>query len=259
MNKTFHVGLHIEGTLSQHDSALEGLLCSAGDTLSAAEVREFLTQLKTEFPERELFTTCDNQNEKGYCQGHPAQSDNMVLSQQAEPVCSTCNGFGKELTVYEGGILCRSCKAEPAPVQDEQYPPCDYCGTIPDHHPWHGSGMFNGIDSPHIHACNYCRHKLPARPAQTEQQPVAHVTGAGYSGIDTANPKTEWMEISVLSMPLQGRIPLGAKLYLSPVAQTELIQEINEACATWSEGPLVELLRKAGAALARPAKESGHE
>lgn len=71
MNRTFHVGLHIEGTLGQHDSCLDGMLCADGKTLSAAEVREFLTQLKAEFPARELFTTCDNQNEKGYCQGHP--------------------------------------------------------------------------------------------------------------------------------------------------------------------------------------------
>ncbi|TVT66058.1 MAG: hypothetical protein FHK79_18210 [Pseudomonas sp.] len=61
--------------------------------------------------------------------------------------------------------------AEPAPAQDEQYPPCDFCGVIPDHHPWHGSGMFKGFDSPHIHACNDCRHLLPSRPAHTEQQP----------------------------------------------------------------------------------------
>ena len=60
-----------------------------------------------------------------------------------------------------------------AAAQDDQYPPCDYCGVIPDHHPWHGSGMFNGEDSPHIHACNDCRHLLPTRPAQTEQQPSA--------------------------------------------------------------------------------------
>lgn len=51
--------------------------------------------------------------------------------------------------------------------QDEQYPPCDFCGVIPDHHPWHGSGLFNGVDSPHIHACNGCRHLLPVNPAQT--------------------------------------------------------------------------------------------
>ncbi|EWC40174.1 hypothetical protein [Stutzerimonas stutzeri] len=59
---------------------------------------------------------------------------------------------------------------EQATAQDEQYPPCDFCGVIPDHHPWHGSGMFKGFDSPHIHACNDCRHLLPSRPAHTEQQ-----------------------------------------------------------------------------------------
>lgn len=70
-------------------------------------------------------------------------------------------------------------KQATAPVQDEQYPPCDFCGVIPDHHPWHGSGMFKGEDSPHIHACNDCRHLLPTRPAQKvnsvdtpEQTPV---------------------------------------------------------------------------------------
>lgn len=51
-------------------------------------------------------------------------------------------------------------------AQAEQYPPCDFCGVIPDHHPWHGSGMFKGVDSPHIHACNGCRHLLPSRTAQ---------------------------------------------------------------------------------------------
>ncbi|GEM_PF-2742709 len=67
--------------------------------------------------------------------------------------------------------LLKAERAEPAPAQDEQYPPCDFCGVIPDHHPWHGSGMFKGVDSPHLHACNECRHLLPSRPAQTEQQP----------------------------------------------------------------------------------------
>ena len=127
--------------------------------------------------------------------------------------------------------------AEPAPAQDDQYPPCDYCGVIPDHHPWHGSGMFNGEDSPHIHACNDCRHLLPTRPAQTEQQPVAHVAGAGYSGIDTANPKTEWMEIGVISMPLQGRIPLGAKLYLEPISQTAPLPDEQAAFDAWYVTP----------------------
>lgn len=49
----------------------------------------------------------------------------------------------------------------PQPAQDAEYPACDYCGVIPDHHPWHGSGVHNGEDNPHIHACSNCRHKLP--------------------------------------------------------------------------------------------------
>lgn len=53
-------------------------------------------------------------------------------------------------------------------AQGEQFPPCDYCGTIPDHHPWHGSGPLNGVESPHIHACNDCRHMLPS--SQSAQQ-----------------------------------------------------------------------------------------
>lgn len=47
---------------------------------------------------------------------------------------------------------------------DEQYPPCDYCGVVTDYHPWHGSGPINGRESPHIHACNECRHLLPSAP-----------------------------------------------------------------------------------------------
>lgn len=50
-----------------------------------------------------------------------------------------------------------------APVlEDEGYPPCDYCGNTPDYHPWHGSGLLNGTINKHIHACDECRSKLPA-------------------------------------------------------------------------------------------------
>lgn len=100
-----------------------------------------------------------------------------------------------------------SQQAEPAPAQDEQYPPCDFCGVIPDHHPWHGSGLFNGVDSPHIHACNGCRHLLPVNPAQTEQQPVA-VVDAGDDGM--------WADI----LP-DVTVKVGQMLYAAPIAQTE--------------------------------------
>lgn len=78
-------------------------------------------------------------------------------------------------------------------AQDEQYPPCDFCGVIPDHHPWHGSGMFKGIDSPHIHACNDCRHLLPSHTVQGEL--VAWVTARTVDG-QTVNgkPRRIWWE-----------------------------------------------------------------
>jgi len=44
----------------------------------------------------------------------------------------------------------------------EEFPPCDYCGIVPDYHPWHGAGLINDAESPHIHACSDCRHKLPS-------------------------------------------------------------------------------------------------
>ena len=59
-------------------------------------------------------------------------------------------------------------RMEPFPLYAEQpepeseYPPCDYCGTVPSYHPWHGAGLINGKESPHIHACTECRNKLPA-------------------------------------------------------------------------------------------------
>lgn len=59
---------------------------------------------------------------------------------------------------------------------EESYPPCDYCGTVPDYHPWHGSGLINGEESPHIHACNECRAKLPAPADKGQGEPLIHIT-----------------------------------------------------------------------------------
>ncbi|WP_312964521.1 hypothetical protein [Stutzerimonas kunmingensis] len=96
-------------------------------------------------------------------------SIDAALSQQPEP---TDTYTAVEMaTAAAQGFRDGQAAVEPAAAQDDQYPPCDYCGVIPDHHPWHGSGMFNGEDSPHIHACNDCRHLLPTRPAQTAPQP----------------------------------------------------------------------------------------
>jgi len=56
------------------------------------------------------------------------------------------------------------------PAAQEHYPECDYCGVASDHHPWHGSGLLNGEESRHIHACDSCRHLLPAARDQGEAQ-----------------------------------------------------------------------------------------
>ncbi len=94
--------------------------------------------------------------------------------QQGEPVgqwsdddgISWCDGNESSLaSARASGWLTRTLyrHAQPATAEvDESYPPCDYCGTVPDYHPWHGAGVINGEESPHIHACTECRHKLPA-------------------------------------------------------------------------------------------------
>jgi len=103
-----------------------------------------------------------------------------ALAQQAEP---TDTFTATDMTTAAAqGFRDGQAAVEPAPAQDEQYPPCDFCGVIPDHHPWHGSGLFKGVDSPHLHACNECRPLLPARPAQIEQQPVAWMLEGAVGG-----------------------------------------------------------------------------
>lgn len=132
-----------------------------------------------------------------------------ALSTQAEPA-DTFTAVDMA-TAAAQGFRDGQAAVEQAPAQDDQYPPCDYCGVIPDHHPWHGSGMFNGEDSPHIHACNDCRHLLPTRPAQTEQQPVGRVLTYEESlRTDGKSGPAFWF----------GPLPAGAFLYAAPIAQT---------------------------------------
>ncbi|WP_409287489.1 hypothetical protein [Pseudomonas guariconensis] len=74
------------------------------------------------------------------------------------------------------------------------YPACDYCGTVPDYHPWHGSGMLKGVENRHIHACEGCRGRLPSNPGQYQSEPVALPArkretldgGNGYRGLGYA-------------------------------------------------------------------------
>lgn len=132
-----------------------------------------------------------------------------TLSQQPDPP-DTYTAVDMATAVAQG-FRDGQAAVEQATEQDDQYPPCDYCGVIPDHHPWHGSGMFNGEDSPHIHACNDCRHLLPASPAQTEQQPVAWARQCDL---------TETREKFARLQPYR-RPGYDVPLYAAPIAQPE--------------------------------------
>lgn len=63
--------------------------------------------------------------------------------------------------------------AVPVPEAKAQvYEPlvCDYCNAETQD-PWHGSGMLNGAESRHIHACSQCRNLLPTTKAQCVVMP----------------------------------------------------------------------------------------
>ncbi|GFM49017.1 hypothetical protein PSCICE_02840 [Pseudomonas cichorii] len=84
---------------------------------------------------------------------------------------------GDEPDFVEDGSVARSALAE-GKEHDDPYPPCDYCGTVPDHHPWHGSGLLNGVLNKHIHACDACRSKLPSHGAPVQ---IGHELPDGLS------------------------------------------------------------------------------
>lgn len=65
-------------------------------------------------------------------------------------------------------------------TEPASYPPCDYCGTVPSYHPWHGSGMINGVENRHIHACDGCRWQLPSYPGQPHPDPIAWMVGTAF-------------------------------------------------------------------------------
>lgn len=81
----------------------------------------------------------------------------------------------EELQWLALGMACEIDRLRSALAQHQSagYPPCDYCGAAVDYMPWHGSGLINGIESRHIHACDNCRNRLPGREQQeTVRVPV---------------------------------------------------------------------------------------
>jgi len=96
----------------------------------------------------------------------PVQGEAVAWARQCDLDESDPAIFVAREEVQESGYLVPLYTTPPQPAED--YPACDYCGCIPDHHPWHGSGFINGAESPHIHACNDCRHLLPKSPQPAE-------------------------------------------------------------------------------------------
>ena len=73
--RTYHVGLHIEGTLRMHGNKLKGLLSIDGEDLSGAQVKAFLRKYKAEHPSHEIFCDCGYVREDGGCAGHLKEQD----------------------------------------------------------------------------------------------------------------------------------------------------------------------------------------
>jgi len=77
--------------------------------------------------------------------------------------------------------------------ETSEYPPCDYCGAIPETHPWHGSGLLNGKDSPHIHACSGCRNKLPSSPCRELIQHAEALEEAAKETVPAMHKMSNWL------------------------------------------------------------------
>lgn len=139
--------------------------------------------------------------------------------------------------------------------EDDEYPPCDYCGVVTDYHPWHGSGFINGRESPHIHSCNECRHLLPSTPQPSAgQEPVAwtwYEYGSEFNGYE-GRPRISFTK------PKGGATPLYTTPQPSavPAAAASITEEIDwlirqwDAKVSWSGERMAELLEAAGKAAA---------
>lgn len=99
------------------------------------------------------------------------------------------------------------------------YPPCDYCGFTPDYHPWHGSGLLNGIESRHIHACDGCRGKLPVHPGQLQGEPLSAKPALTLQMPDIYDDREgPWFDTAEIRE--LRKLPAGTKLYLHPPAES---------------------------------------
>ena len=85
---------------------------------------------------------------------------NTELEDMARSAFEEAMSFGVSFDSFMR--LVRSVERACAPAPEPEYDPltCDYCGAETGN-PWHGSGLLNGVESRHIHACDSCKHLLP--------------------------------------------------------------------------------------------------
>ncbi|MFV3402825.1 hypothetical protein ACNFIC_02570 [Pseudomonas sp. NY15463] len=136
-------------------------------------------------------------------------SNNEMVSVQAtiEALEEAHAGDGALDFMNDAAQLLRQFKSQPAEQHQDEYPPCDYCGTVPTYHPWHGSGMLNGVENRHIHACDGCRGKLPVHPGQHQGGPVLTLQLSDPFD-DRDGPWFDSAELRALS-----KFPAGTRLY----------------------------------------------
>ncbi|MCK5502565.1 MAG: hypothetical protein KAI82_15115 [Tritonibacter mobilis] len=180
----------------------------------------------------------------------------IVDGDESGELVELINGILSKHPEAADGVLA----AAPAPaerVSQNDWPKCDYCGEVPDCHPWHGSGMFNLVDNPHIHACTDCRHLLPAPVERVEQETVsyyerahgekspthgmslderiAHVGGrtnaAGYMEFGSVMAVSALIDHVLRDSPAPQPAPVAAQ----DVAGLHLLERIEKHLTNWLE------------------------
>mgnify|MGYP003520607761 CR=1 FL=1 len=112
-----------------------------------------------------------------------------------------CEVFRARIAELEARIVWLECEAQvnAAPVSEakaQDFDPlvCDYCNAETQD-PWHGSGMLNGAESRHIHACDQCRNLLPTAKAlavRDEEIERIRVQLMTIASADPARHSIEW-------------------------------------------------------------------
>ncbi|MCY1346668.1 hypothetical protein D9M68_138930 [compost metagenome] len=95
---------------------------------------------------------------------------------------------------------------------------CDFCqGELTN--PWHGSGIVDGKERRHLHACDGCRDRLPDRAAHQAAEPVLEVRHGAMGCVD-------W-----IAWPQE--FPTGTKLYAVPASPQQVDHSARSLNMVW--------------------------